>query len=212
MPTSLRHHAKLPYYHDDGSVTFHPAMLARVDNAEGIMVTLHRTYVTTDGRKADVPSPKKLMPPALHGASAGGAIRLYPARETLAISEGIETALAVRRRTGFAVWAAVSATGMTQICLPAIARTILIGADHDTPGIEAAHALAHRLLHDGRQVTIYLPRTPQTDWCDAVRHGGSLEAHGILIPPRPPTTAAKQPKRRALLPTRIPTRIWGRLS
>jgi putative DNA primase/helicase len=143
-------------------------MLARVDTPAGTMATVHRTYLTIDGHKADVPSPKKLMPCAIDGASAGGAVRLYPARETLCIAEGIETALAVRLQSGYPAWAAISATGMAHVVLPAIVQTVLICADHDQPGIEAAHALANRLLREGRQVKILLPPTPGTDWADEV--------------------------------------------
>jgi putative DNA primase/helicase len=142
-----------------------------VDDPDGAMVTLHRTYLTPDGHKADVPTAKKLMRCATDGASAGGAIRLYPAGETLCVSEGIETALAVRLQSGYPVWAAISATGMAQVVLPSIAQTILICADHDKAGIEAAHALANRLLWEGRQIKILLPPTPGADWADEVKHG-----------------------------------------
>ena len=37
-----------------------PAMLARLTNAEGKFITLHRTYLTADGSKAPVHSAKKL--------------------------------------------------------------------------------------------------------------------------------------------------------
>jgi putative DNA primase/helicase len=166
-------------------------MLARVDNVEGVMVTLHRTYVTHDGHKAAVPTVKKLMPCALNGASAGGAIRLYPAEETLCVTEGIETALAVRMQSGYAVCAAISATGMAQVILPPIAQTVLICADHDRAGIEAAHALANRLLREGRQVKILLPPTPGTDWCDALRQAGSLLDKALAVTPLPPADQAR---------------------
>ena len=52
-----------------------PAMLARLTNAEGKFITLHRTYLTADGSKAPVHSAKKLAA----GAVENGVIRLYPA-------------------------------------------------------------------------------------------------------------------------------------
>ena len=63
-------------------------MLARVDDRNGRAVTLHRTYLTRDGKKANVPTVKKLMSPTVPGGTCGGAIRIYPAGETLAITEG----------------------------------------------------------------------------------------------------------------------------
>jgi putative DNA primase/helicase len=169
MPTTLRYHARLPYRHEDGALTYHPAMLARVDNPAGNLATIHRTYLTTDGRKAAVPHQKKLMPCAQDGASAGGAIRLYPAGETLCVTEGIETALAVRLQSGYPVWSTVSATGLVQVVVPTIVQAVLICADHDQAGIEAAHALAYRLMREGRQIKILLPPTPGTDWADEVK-------------------------------------------
>ena len=38
-----------------------PAMVALVTAADGMPVTVHRTYLTADGRKAPVTEPKKLM-------------------------------------------------------------------------------------------------------------------------------------------------------
>ena len=44
------------------------------------------------------------------GALRGAAVRLYEATDRLAITEGIENALAVRLATGWPTWAATSAT------------------------------------------------------------------------------------------------------
>jgi putative DNA primase/helicase len=166
MPLHVRYHARLPYRHDDGRFTYHPAMLARVDNPEGAMVTLHRTYLTLDGHKAEVPTVKKLMSPATPGATRGGAIRLYPAGETLAVTEGIETALAFRLATGLPAWAAICAGGMAQLIVPAEVRLVVICADHDPVGLKAARALARRLLFEQRRVKILSPDTPGADWAD----------------------------------------------
>ena len=68
-----------------------PAMLARLTNAEGKFITLHRTYLTADGSKAPVHSAKKLAA----GAVENGVIRLYPAGGVVCLAEGIETALSV---------------------------------------------------------------------------------------------------------------------
>ena len=108
FPTVIRHHPHLAYRDADGVRSYHPAMLARVDDRNGRAVTLHRTYLTRDGKKANVPTVKKLMSPTVPGATHGGAIRIYPAGETLAITEGIETGLAVRSMTGLPVWAATA--------------------------------------------------------------------------------------------------------
>ena len=112
-------------------------MLARVDDPSGQGVSLHRTYLTTDGHKAAVPTVKKLMSPAMPGATRGGAIRLYPAGATLAVTEGIETALAVRLATGLPVWAAICARSMEHLIVPAEVHLVVICADHDTAGLDS---------------------------------------------------------------------------
>jgi len=162
----MRYHPHLAYQHADGQLTYHPAMVARVDNPSGRAVTLHRTYLTLDGRKADVPSPKKLMSPAIPGATRGGAIRLYPAGETLAVTEGIETALAVRLATGLRVWAAICAGGTARLIVPPEVHLIVICADHDRAGLDAARTLARRMLVERRRVKMLTPDRPGADWAD----------------------------------------------
>jgi putative DNA primase/helicase len=145
-------------------------MLAAVYNPRGHFVSIHRTYLTRDGYKASVPIVKKLMPPATPGAMRGGAVRLYEATGTLAVTEGIETALAVHLATSLPVWAAMSTTGMKTLMVPDVARTIIICADHDQngAGIDAARTLARRMLVNQRRVKILVPENPGTDWADIV--------------------------------------------
>ena len=83
----VRHLEEMEYRHEDGSVTRHPGMLARVVDRHGVIVNLHRTYLTHEGKKAGVPKPKKLMPGTVKGASVhlGG-----PVGEVLGLAEGIK--------------------------------------------------------------------------------------------------------------------------
>jgi putative DNA primase/helicase len=143
-------------------------MVARVDDPSGRAVTLHRTYLTLDGRKANVLSPKKLMSPAVPGAIPGGAMRLYPAGETLAVAEGVETALAVRLATGLPVWASICASGMARLVVPPEVHLVVICADHDSTGLDAAWSLARRLLGEQRRVKIVYPDQPGADWAEAL--------------------------------------------
>lgn len=166
FPAVLRYHPRLVYRHGDGHRTYHPAMLARVDDPSGRAVTLHRTYLTLDGHKAEVSSPKKLMSPATPGTTRGGAIRLYTAGETLAITEGIETALAVRLATDLPVWASICAGGMERLIVSAEVRLVVICADNDPAGLDAARTLARRLLVEQCRVKILTPDTPGADWAD----------------------------------------------
>jgi len=164
----LRYHRRLAYLHDDGTKTFHPAMIAIVSDADGNPVNLHRTYLTPDGHKADVPSPKKICAGSL---PQGSAIRLTPpAHGWLGIAEGIETALAVTELTGALCWAAVNCHGLETWEVPESVWRVTIFGDNDSHyvGQGAAYALAKRLSRDPRlSVDVKIPRE-HGDWCDVL--------------------------------------------
>jgi putative DNA primase/helicase len=61
VPDTLRFHAALGYYADNRLMAHYPALIAQVTGQGGEAVTIHRTYLTPDGRKAPVDAPKKLM-------------------------------------------------------------------------------------------------------------------------------------------------------
>jgi len=182
VPGVVRFHPGLGYYEDGERKGLYPAMIARVSDALGRPVSLHRTYLTQDGHKAPVASAKKVMTPC--GTIQGGAIRLFPEGPEMGITEGIETALAVRQRTGMPVWAAVSATLLACWEPPAGVRLVVIWADLDVSGAgeTAASGLCDRLLARGLQVAIHLPPAPiphgqkGLDWADLWRFRLRAEA------------------------------------
>ncbi|WP_200918065.1 toprim domain-containing protein [Jeongeupia sp. HS-3] len=174
-PKALRHHPALPYWHATNGHpvllgTF-PAMLAAVQAPSGEPVALHKTYLTDDGHKADVPSVKKWGSPS--GISKGAAVRLFPAGPRLAIAEGIETALAVHCANGLPVWAGLSAHGVAHAILPAEVTDVFIFADRDENGAgeQAAETLAGRLIAEGRSVRVLVPGEVGQDWLDVMNGG-----------------------------------------
>lgn len=137
-----------------------PYMAARVEDITGNLVGLHRTFLEPDGSaRID----KRL---AAGSRVRGAAIRLFDASERLAIAEGIETGLAVHQLTAWPVWAAISAAGMKALELPEAVREVLVCADHDEAGIDAAYCLARRLAAEGRHVRVSVPPKPGADWLD----------------------------------------------
>jgi len=171
--SSLRHHPALEYWHTpEGRDTpellgHYPAMVAQVKHPTFGLVALHRTYLHPQGQgKAEVPSPKKLTKPVFEGAVNGAAIRLHNPTERLALAEGIETALAVHLASSWPVWATVSAGGMARVELPPSVGEVLIAADHDRAGLDAAHELASRLRGQGRRVQVATPPEAGMDWLD----------------------------------------------
>lgn len=162
-PKSLR---TMPMAYRDGSdyLGMFETMLAKVSGPDGKGVTIHRTYLK-DGKKASVPSPKKLMPGL---PLKGAAIRLFPHGECLGIAEGIETAIAASMRFDVPVWSCVSASGIESFIPPAEVKRVIVFADNDESftGQAAAFAFAKRMANKVK-VEIEMP-TISGDWADMV--------------------------------------------
>ncbi|UDL87986.1 toprim domain-containing protein [Mesorhizobium sp. PAMC28654] len=166
-PLTLRFASSIAYRDEDGRRERHPAMLAALIDINGTAVNVHRTYLTTDGRKADVDEVRKMMP---GGIPAGAAIRLAPHGHKLGIAEGIETALAASALFGVPCWSAVNSTGLEKWLAPAGVTEIVVYGDNDPKfgGQAAAYALAHRLACAGLMAGVQIPPTVGDDWNDVL--------------------------------------------
>jgi putative DNA primase/helicase len=141
-------------------------MVAAVQNLAGEIVAIHRTFLTGDGRKAPVEPVKMAL-----GPIRGRAVRLAPAGETLALAEGIETALSVHQATGIATWAALGTANLARVELPTFVRQVIICADNDANGAgeKAALAAAAKLTREGCKVQIARPPGASMDFNDLLR-------------------------------------------
>lgn len=175
-PENLFHAPNILYAQESERSQYFNCLLAEVHDVDGNLVGGHRIYLSADGQKAPVSSPKKSLPPIFPGAMNGAAVRLFPAKYSLCITEGIETALAVKcMRSSFPVWATLTANGMRTLRLPAEVCDVHIFSDHDKSGVgkDAALSLKARLIKEGRQVKVYCPskRLPvgvYGDWLDVL--------------------------------------------
>jgi putative DNA primase/helicase len=170
-PEALRYHSVLDYWHDGRLMGRHPAMLGAVTDATGKLVSVHRTYLTKDGRKADLPIVKKLT--GCSARLAGCSIKLYqPARiqglEYIGVAEGIETALACFAASGTPTVSAISAQGMERYQWPEGVKNLIIYADNDLSqvGQRAADGLARRASKAELPVRVLTPPHAGTDWAD----------------------------------------------
>ena len=165
LPDVLRLHRALPYWHGADKLGTFPAMVAPIVTPDGRTVALHRTYLTADGRKADVPSPKKLT-----GAAwplAGACIPLHkPARGCIGVAEGIETALGAWCASAVPTVAAYCADALAGYLWPAGVRRLVIFADNDKPGREATEALMARATAARLRCDVLTPTPEDADWCD----------------------------------------------
>lgn len=161
----LRLHRALPYWHGAEKLGMFPAMVAPIIAPDGRIVALHRTYLTADGRKAGVPSPKKLTGAA--GPLAGACIPLHkPARGCIGIAEGIETALAAWCASSVPTVASYCAGNLAAWRWPAAVQRLVIFADADKAGREAADTLRARALAARLRCEVLTPATEGADWCD----------------------------------------------
>ncbi len=171
----------LEYYEEGKLLGKYPAIVTMVCDSNGRPSTVHRTYITPDGTKAPVESPKKMMRHC--AADLYGAIRIavQGRSRVLAVTEGIETALAVMSAFNVPVWAAGNAH-LLENFVPPKGVDIVIYADKDLPsqqhpeghGQSAARALLKRLWQEGIKASIKIPdnEIPQgaksVDWLDAI--------------------------------------------
>lgn len=192
-PESLRFHPSLSYYDGKEKVGEYPAIISMVSGATGNAVTIHRIYLTQDGNKAPVKSPKKLMSYPSDRKIIGGAIRVSPASKkssTLLVAEGVETTVAVMEgteETEFPVWSTVNALLMENFVPPDWATRVIIFGDKDRPteqhpkghGQEAAKKLVQRLWQRGIQASAIIPAgeippgEKSLDWLDILKTNGS---------------------------------------
>lgn len=167
LSACLRYHLALPYWHDGEVIGTYPAMLAKFRGADGRCVAIHQTYLTRDGRKADVPSVKKMSPAA--GLLMGGCIPLAdPFERVLGVAEGIETALCAGAASGLHVVATYSASCMGGYEWPQGVGRLVIFADNDENGTgqAAAAKLERKARAAGLSVSVLMPQTPGEDWAD----------------------------------------------
>lgn len=144
-----------------------PALVGLVtDVVTRQFMSLHRTWIQADGRKADVDPPRLLQ--GRH-RKAGGCIRLWPDEAVttgLAVAEGIETALSLAH--GYApVWSLIDAGNLAALPVLGGVEVLVIGADNDVAGIKAADELARRWVAAGREVIV--TRQAANDLNDVLR-------------------------------------------
>lgn len=172
VPADIRFHPRMGYW-DQPEVRggdpifrgYFAAMVVRGFNAAGELVQIHKTYLTPDGRKADVANQKKTDSGI---GSNSFALRIgVPTGDTLGVCEGIETGLAASVLDGCPVWPCHSSSIMANFEVPlefkGQVRKIIIYADSDPlknghrAGSEAAAKLAASLRTQGYRSLIVRP-------------------------------------------------------
>jgi hypothetical protein len=161
-PETLRFHPRC--WHSP-SARRHPALIGKVER-QGKLVGIMRTYLDPDGVKARFEKPKMAL-----GVCAGGSVRLFGAAGSLVVCEGIETGLSLLeglqgRSDG--VWACLGTEGLKSVHLPDNTGDLVIAADGDKPGLDAARDLAGRAVALGWSVRL-MSAPEGLDWNDVAR-------------------------------------------
>jgi putative DNA primase/helicase len=177
LPTCLRLHHALPFWDGEIRIGTFPAMVAPLTAPGGHVVALHRTYLTADGRKADVPVVRKLT--ATAGALASASIPLHAPRDgVIGIAEGIETALAAWLASSVPTVAAYSAGNLAAWQWPASVRRLVVFGDNDRAGRSAADELRARAFSAGLGCEMLIPSDDGADWCDVWAARGATTVEG----------------------------------
>ncbi len=145
-----------------------PALVAAVCAPNGDLTGIQRTFLTDDGRKADVPEVKLSL-----GRVAGGAIQLGPPVASLIITEGLEDGLTLSQALGRSVWVSAGTSMLPRMELADVTRAVVIGADGDAPGEAAANKAAHAFAAVGRKVRIMRPSPGWKDYNAELMAAGS---------------------------------------
>lgn len=169
-PHALRYSPQAKYWHKSEAwqcIGIYPAMTGAIRNNNGDLMGLHQTYLKpTNGGYSKLDShpytseaiPSKKMKARYSGSLRGCAVQLWlPESDILALTEGIESALAVRELTGLPVWACLSANGLACFDIPNHIKKLEIYIDNDEngTGIRAGASLQRRALETGIEANIY---------------------------------------------------------
>ena len=159
----LRGSARCAYFDDTAQlVGYFPAVIAPIISPGDALESVQRIY------DAEI-TPRKKILPAIRSIR-GGAVRLFDPINELAVTEGVETALAVYEMYRIPSWAALSANGLQAFAPPSGLLKLHIFADNDANAVgqAAAYALAKRVIQTGMNVDVLVPPETDTDWLDVL--------------------------------------------
>lgn len=181
----IRFHAAIPYFEPSAGKSsgprkvLHtgPAMVAMLTDVNGRTCGLHRTWLTDDGRKAPVESPRRLTSAISTHPINGSAVKLDAiAGPVLSVGEGIESSLAARAMAKFPTWSTVNKNLMVHLQVPEEVQFVIVWADRDNSGAgqAAGGELVQRMRSLGKKAVMVLPpfSVPEggksVDWNDVV--------------------------------------------
>ncbi len=156
---TLRFHPRCWYRGDDDDPRDRardawPALIAAVTAFDGAMTGAHRTWLEPAAAcKAPVSTPRRAM-----GLLLGNAVRFGRAVDVMIAGEGLETILSLRQvMPSVPAAAALSASHLAALELPAGLRRLYLARDDDPAGRRAVETLADRARSAGVEVLTLVP-------------------------------------------------------
>lgn len=190
----LRFNKECYYYEDGKLVDKFPTLLSPIVDHNGLIWSVHRTFLTADGEKAPVSAPKKMMTTAFQTKSAVIQFATQDSLvgpEIIGIAEGIETALSCQLALRIPTYSGVNANQLRRFIPPKGVKGVIIFADHDRNevGLKAAYDLIDNLKELNIVAKFLMPKRPLDpqekgeDWNDVlVKQGvfGFPNPHKVL--------------------------------
>jgi hypothetical protein len=155
----LRFHPRCPWRDENSGITIGtPALLAAfrsIDNDE--ITAIHRIAINLDGTKRD----RRML-----GIVYRAAVKLDVMGETLAIAEGVETAMAARELGITPCWALGGTGPISKFPVIDGVKTLMIVGEAGKASSEAVSFCKRRWHAADREVKVVLPGAPHSDLND----------------------------------------------
>lgn len=160
-----------------------PAILApyqcNTEKENGKCIGYHAIFLNDSLTGKYHTSPKQIR--TITKSNLGGACVQLQSKidDTLSLTEGIETGLAVKQAIKEPVWCATTATNLANVRIPKSVKKVEIWADNDKAGVTNAKKLSDNLLKENKklQVTIFTPENEGEDWLDVLNNEGEEKLH-----------------------------------
>lgn len=169
-PATIKAHHALEYFDKGKLVGEFPAMVAYIINSAGAPVSMHITYLDSEGNQLKMFQSRKVLPYLIDKPMVPH-IKLYPYADLMGVAEGVETAIAATNRFGVNTVSCLNAVNMEKYEPPQVCKELVIFGDNDYSftGQKAAYLLANKLeVLSARElkVTVEIPTEAGTDWAD----------------------------------------------
>ena len=166
---ALRYHPTC-FYRDryDAEPSKLPALLCAITDLEGQVVGVNRIYLDTDGNRAEVLDPKKVL-----GRLHGCAVRFGTPGDVLVVGEGVETMLSIKTALPhMPVDCALTAQHLPMYVPPRRIRSLWIARDAGRPGENAALELERRMKSERPDLDVRHLKPRRDDFNTRLRQMG----------------------------------------